>query len=473
MHRLRFIDLDRDLLAAREKIVRIERILVLDLLAMGAGDELHAARYFVRRRHRDPRGRHVRRTKSPIGRVLMPRDKTGIARFLDKEGRVPAQDIGPEQILDRVEDLGMADHLVDPGEQHVAAMAHLALDRAAALGLVILELAAETGDLAGTQGLDREMIAAVVIVGDLSFAQQFRHGFPPLQAFVASFVEAWRPACGLSSAWRWPFRWRRFTRKTGRTARTGRLPLSGIGMRATNLVIGTTTLAVLAAAFGGMLAVQKIRGARNQGPLRIVFNGSASGLRKGGPVNFDGVPAGQVQSIKLESPTRIVALVTLDNSAPIRKDTSVGIEFEGLTGIAAIALVGGAPAAPPVPLDSDGIPVLSADWSEQASITDTLHNVDHLLVDNRTTVKNAMASFESYTDQLKGKADAVDNALARADDVFAGFDTVVARINGAIPGLMDGEEGVLFQKVKSIRELADSFNKRSAIMMEEHRHTLA
>ncbi|MBV9566377.1 MAG: MCE family protein [Bradyrhizobium sp.] len=244
-------------------------------------------------------------------------------------------------------------------------------------------------------------------------------------------------------------------------------------MRATNLVIGTTTLAVLATAFGGLLAYQKLLGVRNQSPLRIVFNGSASGLRRGGGVNFDGVPAGQIKSIKLESPTRIVALVMLDNSAPVRKDTAIGIEFQGLTGIAAISLVGGAPTAPPPPLDADGIPLLTADWSEQQSITDTLHNVDHLLVDNRAMVKDGLRSFESYTASLKNKADAVDSALAKADDAFTGFDKVVARINGAIPGLMDGEEGVLFQKVKSIHELADSFNKRSGAIMEEARRTLA
>src|ERR1700756_3136473 len=104
-------------------------------------------------------------------------------------------------------------------------------------------------------------------------------------------------------------------------------------MRATNLVIGSTLLAMVGAAFGGLLIYQKIHGMRNQSPLRIVFNGSASGLRRGGTVTFDGVPAGQIVSIKLENPRRIVALVRLDNSAPIRSDTTVGIEFQGLTGV--------------------------------------------------------------------------------------------------------------------------------------------
>jgi phospholipid/cholesterol/gamma-HCH transport system substrate-binding protein len=243
-------------------------------------------------------------------------------------------------------------------------------------------------------------------------------------------------------------------------------------MRATNLVIGTTALAILAAGFVTMLAVQKIRTVRNQNPMRIVFNGSASGLRRGGLVNFDGVPAGEIKSIKLESPTKIVALVMLDNSAPIRKDTAVGIEFQGLTGVAAISLVGGAPAAPAVPLDADGIPVLTADWSEQQSITDTLHNVDKLIVDNQSTIKDGLLSFESYTASLKSKGEAIDRVMAKADDAFAGFDSVMAKIGDAIPGLADGKTQELYEKVKSLREMADTFKQKSDKLMEETRQTL-
>src|ERR1700755_482720 len=129
-------------------------------------------------------------------------------------------------------------------------------------------------------------------------------------------------------------------------------------MRATNLAIGTATLAAIAAAFGGLLVLQKIRAAHSQSLLRVVIDGSASGLRKGGSVNFDGVQAGHIVSIELENPRKVVALVMLDNNAPIRKDTAVGIEFQGLTGIAAISLIGGAAAGAPVPLGRDRVPAL-------------------------------------------------------------------------------------------------------------------
>jgi phospholipid/cholesterol/gamma-HCH transport system substrate-binding protein len=244
-------------------------------------------------------------------------------------------------------------------------------------------------------------------------------------------------------------------------------------MKATNLVIGTTTLALIGAAFAGMLIYQKVHAVRNQGPLRIVFNGSASGLRRGGTVIFDGVPAGEIKSIKLESPTKIVATVLIDNSAPIRKDTAVGIEFEGLTGVADIALVGGTAAAPPAPLDADGVPVLTADWSEQQSITDTLHNVDNFLLGNRQTIKDSMLSFETYTASLKSKGEAVDDILARVDDSFAGFDSTMAKINNAIPGFADGKADELFDKLKSLRELADTYKQKSTTFLEDGRRMLS
>ena len=244
-------------------------------------------------------------------------------------------------------------------------------------------------------------------------------------------------------------------------------------MRTTNLMIGTTTLAVIAAGFIGFLAIQKIRSVRQQGPLRIVFDGgSASGLRKGGAVNFDGIQAGEIRSIKLENPRKIVAEVMLDNSAPIRKDTVVGIEFQGLTGIAAISLVGGAAAASPAPLDEDGIPILTADLRDVESIRDSLHNVDRLLVNNATTIRDGLLSFETYTASLTSKGDEIERVLAKADDAFADIDSVFTRIDDVMPGLANGQADDLLQKVQTIHELAESFNKRSGALMEEGRRTL-
>jgi phospholipid/cholesterol/gamma-HCH transport system substrate-binding protein len=242
--------------------------------------------------------------------------------------------------------------------------------------------------------------------------------------------------------------------------------------RASNFMIGASTLAVIAVASVALLGYRKIHGVQSRSALRIVFEGSASGLLKGGAVNFDGVQVGEVTSLKLESPRKIVARAMLDNSAPVRKDTVVGLEFQGLTGVAAIALTGGAPAAAPVPLDKDGVPTLTADLTETQSIRDTLHNVDRVLVDNRDVMKDALLGFETYTASLAGKGDEIDSLLRKADAAFDSFDSGIAKIDGIVPGLANGKDGELFQKLKSIRELAESFNKRSAVFMEEGRRTL-
>jgi phospholipid/cholesterol/gamma-HCH transport system substrate-binding protein len=242
--------------------------------------------------------------------------------------------------------------------------------------------------------------------------------------------------------------------------------------RASNLMIGASTLAVIAVALFGVLGFRKIHAIQQRGPLRIVFEGSAAGLVKGGSVNFDGIQVGEVMSLKLESPRRVVALAMLENSAPIRKDTIAGLEFQGLTGRAAISLTGGAATAPPVPLDEDGIPTLNADLSEAQSIRDTLHNVDKLLVNNRAVMKDALLNFETYTASLAGEGAEIESVLRKADRAFDDFDSTIAKIDHIVPGLANGRDGELFQKVKSIRELAESFNKRSAVVMEEGRRSL-
>lgn len=243
--------------------------------------------------------------------------------------------------------------------------------------------------------------------------------------------------------------------------------------RASNLVIGTTMLAVIAAAFGGLLSVQKWRTIQSRSQLRVVFEGgSASGLRRGGPVNFDGVPAGQILSIKLDSPRKVVALVSLDNTAPIRKDTVAGIEFQGLTGVAAVSLIGGAPSAPPVPLDSDGIPVLTADLSDAESIVDTLHSVDRTIVSNAPAIKDGLRTFENHTADLKGKGDEIDAVMLKVNDAFAGFDKAVTKIEGVVPGFVDGKADELFETVKGLHELADTMKRKSASFLEDTRRSL-
>src|SRR3974390_1877788 len=103
--------------------------------------------------------------------------------------------------------------------------------------------------------------------------------------------------------------------------------------RANYVLIGSFTLAVIAAAFGFFLWFQSLHTTKQRDPLRIVFEGPAAGLRNGGSVNFNGIRIGEVMSVKLDNPRRVVALAMIENNAPIRKDTLVGLECKGRTAV--------------------------------------------------------------------------------------------------------------------------------------------
>src|SRR6266702_3607320 len=243
--------------------------------------------------------------------------------------------------------------------------------------------------------------------------------------------------------------------------------------RANYVLVGLFTLAVIASAFGFVLWFQSLHTAKARSPLRIVFEGPAAGLRNGGNVNFNGIRVGEVVSVKLDNPRRVVALAMVENNAPLRKDTLVGLEFQGLTGVAAISLKGGEEAAPAVPLDEDGIPTLTADPNALQDVTEairgTLQNINRVVADNQEAVKNSLHNLETFTSSLARNSEKIDDVMLKVDGVMGKADNLMLGLNTLAGGSAGGE---LFQAVKSIRELAEDFDKRSGLLMADGRRTL-
>ncbi|MCK1422303.1 MCE family protein [Bradyrhizobium sp. 182] len=243
--------------------------------------------------------------------------------------------------------------------------------------------------------------------------------------------------------------------------------------RANYVLIGSFTLAVIAAAIGFVLWFQSLHTTKQRSPLRVVFEGPAAGLRNGGSVNFNGIRVGEVVSVKLDNPRRVVALAMIENNAPIRKDTLVGLEFQGLTGVAAISLKGGDEAAAPPPLDQDGIPTLTADPNKLQDVTEairgTLQNINKIVAENQESVKNSLKNLETFTNSLARNSEKIDGVMAKVDGVMLKADNLMLGLN-TLAGGKDG--GELFQAVKSIRELAEDFDKRSGALMSDGRRTL-
>src|SRR3954449_8893966 len=196
--------------------------------------------------------------------------------------------------------------------------------------------------------------------------------------------------------------------------------------RLTNLMIGSLTLALIAGSLGGVLGYRKFVSTKQRVPLRVIFEGSASGLHKGGSVNFGGIRVGEVVSLTLDNPRRVVALAMIENTAPLRKDTLAGLEFQGLTGVAALSLTGGSTEAPPVPLDADGIPVLTADPGAtedvQVRIKAALRNINRVIDENREELKGTLLNLETFTAALAVNAERLDRLVRRAETGVSAVD---------------------------------------------------
>ena len=243
--------------------------------------------------------------------------------------------------------------------------------------------------------------------------------------------------------------------------------------RANYVLIGSFTLAVIAAAFGFVLWFQSLHTTKLRSPMNVIFEGPAAGLRNGASVNFNGIRVGEVVSVKLDNPRRVVARAMIENNAPICKDTIVGLEFQGLTGVAAISLKGGDENAAPVPVGDDNIPVLTADPNALQDVTEairgTLQNINRVVADNQTAVKNSLHNLETFTAALSRNAEKIDEVMLKVDGVMGKADNLMVGLN-KVAGGRDG--GELFLTLQSIRELADDFDKRSGALMTDGRRTL-
>jgi phospholipid/cholesterol/gamma-HCH transport system substrate-binding protein len=246
--------------------------------------------------------------------------------------------------------------------------------------------------------------------------------------------------------------------------------------RASNLMVGTLTLALIAGSFGGWLAYQKYTGINQRTPFRVIFEGSASGLRKGGSVNFAGVRVGEVVSLKLDH-HRVIAMTRIDSNTPIRKDTQIGLEFQGLTGIAAISFTGGTDEAPPVPLGADGIPELTADPEAalglQQKIRVALRNVDRIITDNEGAVKDTLRNFETFTASLSGNGERITSIISAAESGVSAVDDGMTKTENFLKSLgSDKYGGELLPTIVSLRELIESFDKKSTALMTDARKML-
>jgi phospholipid/cholesterol/gamma-HCH transport system substrate-binding protein len=196
-------------------------------------------------------------------------------------------------------------------------------------------------------------------------------------------------------------------------------------IRARYIQMGAFTLAVIAAGFAFVYWLNNASGLRERAVYRIRFESSVSGLLRGSAVLFNGIRVGEVTALQLDSakPRQVQATITIDRSTPVRADTAVGIDFQGLMGSPAISLTGGVSASPLVAAKGEA-PLLIADPAAGQSMSqaarDALHRLDAVLAENAQPLRNTIANLDTFSGALARNSDRLDGIVAGLERMTGG-----------------------------------------------------
>lgn len=204
-------------------------------------------------------------------------------------------------------------------------------------------------------------------------------------------------------------------------------------VRARYIQMGAFTLAVLALGFGFVYWLNNAGGFGDRVVYRVQFEGPVAGLLRGSAVLFNGIRVGEVTALKLDrsKPRQVQATIAVDRDTPVRKDTEVSIDFQGLTGSPVVTLTGGSSPEAPVGLKGEP-PVLTAradaGQTMSQSARDVLRRLDGILAENTQPLKNMLANIDTFAGALARNADKVDGIVAGLERMTGGA-TAKARSN--------------------------------------------
>jgi phospholipid/cholesterol/gamma-HCH transport system substrate-binding protein len=228
--------------------------------------------------------------------------------------------------------------------------------------------------------------------------------------------------------------------------------------KANYTLIGLFTLAVIAATFGFVHWFQHLGGGSDRAYYRIVFQSSVSGLRTGSAVLFNGIRVGEVTTLTLrpDQPQQVVALVSIDPSVKVRPDTRAGVEFQGFTGIAAVALAGGSPGEPPLSGLQSSPGTLVASPASTQDVTqgarEVLQRIDDFIEENRAAFRSTLQNIDTFSAALAHNSQRIDGILAGVES-FTG--------NGENKGELSAATQSIRELAEKLSNLADNLDKRT------------
>jgi phospholipid/cholesterol/gamma-HCH transport system substrate-binding protein len=183
--------------------------------------------------------------------------------------------------------------------------------------------------------------------------------------------------------------------------------------RAPFVIVGAFVLAAIVAVFGFVYWLNNVGGIGKRQTYQVVFNGPVPGLLVGAAVLFNGIRVGEVTSLELVTnrPQDVHVTIAVAEHTPVRSDTKVGLDFQGLTGVPVVALEGGESADAP-PVQGALIAEKGAGQSMTQAARDALRKVDSVLSENAAPLHDAIANLSTFTEGLARNTPKLDGIVA-------------------------------------------------------------
>lgn len=211
--------------------------------------------------------------------------------------------------------------------------------------------------------------------------------------------------------------------------------------KASYVLVGAFTLAVIAVAFAYILWVAGSSDNKAQAVYTINFQGSVSGLSVTAPVLLNGVRVGQVSDIRLSRRDvgAVHVEISVDQGTPIREDSVASLEAQGLTGTSRVMISGGTNDSPLLLPKPKGEPPVIP--SETVGLQAIIHTMPQLL----NTAHNTLQHIDKFFTAENSK---------NVASILAGFNGVVTRLNDRMGSI----ENTLASLESSSRELSALLN---------------
>jgi phospholipid/cholesterol/gamma-HCH transport system substrate-binding protein len=213
-------------------------------------------------------------------------------------------------------------------------------------------------------------------------------------------------------------------------------------VRARYTLMGLFAVGLILAVFGFVYWLDAAGGLSRRSAYLIRFDGPVAGLLRGSAVLFNGVRVGEVTNLTLDpaQPQVVMAAIAIDQEAPVRTDTKVLIDFQGLTGAPVVSLVGGTATEALARAGDGSTPLLIAEKNAGQGMTqvarEVLRKLDGVIAENAEPLRNTIGSINAFSAALARNSDKVDGIFAGLERLTGGgkklavdqFDISPARI---------------------------------------------